>query len=123
MFPQPAQTRVSHHLLLCATPSRPGCCKDPGLGIESWQELKRLIKEWGLEDPARPEGIVLRSKVDCLRICADGPVLLIWPQGTVYGGITPSRIERILAEHIIAGRPIEPWTLIRYKLLHNSLHD
>jgi (2Fe-2S) ferredoxin len=100
---------VSHHLLLCATPSKALCCPDPALGAASWDTLKRLVRELGLEDPARPGGIVLRSKADCLRICSEGPVLLIWPQGTVYGGVTPDRIEPILREHVIGGQPIEAW--------------
>ena len=71
------------------------------------------MREWGLEDPARPAGIVLRTKADCLRLCAGGPILLIWPEGTVYGGVSPERIERILREHVIGGKPIEAWILKR----------
>ncbi|MCH9714294.1 MAG: (2Fe-2S) ferredoxin domain-containing protein [Cyanobacteria bacterium] len=100
---------VSHHLLLCATPSKALCCPDPALGAASWDTLKRLVRELGLEDPARPEGIVLRSKADCLRICSEGPVLLIWPDGVVYAGVTPERMERIVREHVIGGQPIEAW--------------
>ncbi|MGA0022101.1 MAG: (2Fe-2S) ferredoxin domain-containing protein, partial [Vulcanococcus sp.] len=54
-----------------------------------------------------------RTKADCLRICAEGPVLLIWPEGIVYGGVTPERIEQILKEHVIGGQPIEPWIMKR----------
>ncbi|MFM1799559.1 MAG: hypothetical protein RLZZ117_1837 [Cyanobacteriota bacterium] len=108
--------RVSHHLLLCATPTKALCCPDPTPGAASWDTLKRLVRDWGLEDPERPEGIVLRSKADCLRICAEGPVLLIWPDGLVYGGVTPERITRILREHVIEGHPIAPWILRRYTL-------
>ena len=104
---------ISHHLLLCATPSKALCCPDPALGAASWDTLKRLVREWGLEDPTRPEGIVLRTKADCLRICTAGPVLLIWPEGIVYGEVTPDRLERILREHVIGGAPIEPWILRR----------
>ena len=104
---------ISHHLLLCATPSKALCCPDPAIGAASWDELKRLVRELGLEDPARPEGIVLRTKADCLRLCAEGPVLLIWPEGVVYGGVTPERMERILHEHVIGGQPIEAWILKR----------
>ena len=109
-------TRVSHHLLLCATPTKALCCPDPAMGAASWDTLKRLVREWGLEDPARPEGIVLRNKADCLRLCAEGPVLLIWPEGCVYGGVKPERIEPILREHVLNGRPIEAWLLRRYAL-------
>jgi (2Fe-2S) ferredoxin len=104
---------ISHHLLLCATPSKALCCPDPAVGAASWDALKRLVRELGLEDPARPEGIVLRTKADCLRLCAEGPVLLIWPEGVVYGGVTPERMERILHEHVIGGQPIEQWILKR----------
>jgi (2Fe-2S) ferredoxin len=105
--------RVSHHLLLCATPTKALCCPDPAAGAASWEALKRLVRELGLEDSARPEGVVLRSKADCLRVCAEGPVLLIWPEGVVYGGVTVERIERIVREHVIAGLPIESWILRR----------
>jgi (2Fe-2S) ferredoxin len=106
-------SRVSHHLLLCATPSKALCCPDPALGAASWARLKQLVRDLGLEDPAREPGIVLRSKADCLRICADGPILLIWPDGVVYGGVTAERIETILRQHVIGGVPIEDWVLAR----------
>jgi (2Fe-2S) ferredoxin len=109
-------TLISHHLLLCATPAKGLCCLDPAIGAASWNTLKRLVKELGLEDGARPQGIVLRTKADCLRICAQGPVLLIWPEGIVYGGVTPERIERILREHVISGTPIDDWILRRMPL-------
>ena len=94
-------TRVSHQLLLCATPTKALCCPDPQLGAATWDTLKRLVRELGLEDPARPGGIVLRNKADCLRICAEGPVLLIWPEGIVYAGVTPRahRADRARARH------------------------
>jgi len=109
-------SRVSHHLLLCATPSKALCCPNPELGTASWNRLKQLVRELGLEDPAREQGIVLRTKADCLRICAEGPILLIWPDGTIYGGVTPERIEAILRQHVIGGMPIEDWVVGRNHL-------
>ena len=105
--------QVSHHLLLCATPSKALCCPDPAVGQASWDRLKQLVRDWGLEEANRPEGIVLRTKADCLRICAEGPVLLIWPEGTVYGGVTPERMERILREHVVGGQPVSSWIIRR----------
>lgn len=107
---------VSHHLLLCATPSKALCCPDPAVGAASWETLKRRVRELGLEAPNRPGGVVLRSKADCLRICSDGPVLLIWPDGVVYGGVTPERIERILLQHVIGGDAIDAWVVRRHLL-------
>ncbi len=108
-------TSVSHHLLLCATPSKPLCC-DPALGAVTWERLKLLVRTLGLEDSNRPEGRVLRTKADCLRVCEGGPILLIWPDGILYGDVTPERVERIVREHILEGRPIEPWILGRHHL-------
>jgi (2Fe-2S) ferredoxin len=108
----PLGVRVQHHLLLCATPSK-ALCGDPGVGAASWQRLKELVRDLGLEDPTRPEGVVLRSKADCLRICRGGPVLWIWPEGLIYGGVTAERVERIVREHLLAGRPIQEWILGR----------
>lgn len=105
--------RVSHHLLLCATPSKALCCPDPAVGAASWKRLKQLVRALGLEDPARTEGIVLRTKADCLRICAEGPILLIWPDGVIYGGVSAERIEPILREHVIGGRAVESWIVGR----------
>ena len=89
------------------------CCPDPAIGAASWSRLKQLVRELGLEDPARPQGLVLRTKADCLRICAEGPILLVWPDGTIYGGVTAERIGRILEEHVVGGVPIEDWVVGR----------
>ena len=61
-----------------------------------WKKLKELIKELNLENHQRPEGIVLRSKVDCLRVCKEGPILLVWPDGIWYREVTPEKIEVII---------------------------
>ncbi len=104
--------RVSHHLLLCATSTKSLCC-NPKNGIKSWEKLKRTLQELNLEDPKRAEGIVLRSKVDCLRVCSEGPILLIWPEGTWYHKVTPNLIELIVKEHIIRGEPINEFIFKR----------
>ena len=75
--------RVSHHLLLCATATKAKCC-DPALGAQTWNQLKSVVRELNLENTERPEGIVLRSKADCLRVRERGPILLVWPDGIWY---------------------------------------
>ncbi len=102
--------KISHHLLLCAMSTTGACC-DYSLGLETWKRLKGIVKELGLEDSGRPEGIVLRSKVDCLRICKEGPILLIWPEGIWYKKVTPKRVERIVYEHVLRGKPCRDWII------------
>ena len=106
------QPLISHHLLLCATPIKAKCC-DPEVGAQSWEALKQGVRALDLESPERPQGIVLRTKADCLRVCERGPVLLVWPDGIWYGGVTPERVRRILQEHVIGGQPCEDWVIRR----------
>ncbi len=101
---------ISHHLLLCATSNKALCCEAIE-GEKSWEKLKNVLKRLNLEDPTRPEGIVLRSKVDCLRVCKSGPILLIWPEGIWYHNVSSNRIEKIINSHIIKGNPIKEWAL------------
>jgi len=108
--PNDEPQRISHHLLLCATPTKAKCCA-PQDGAASWDALKRLIREHGLEDPQRAGGVVLRSKVDCLRVCMTGPILLVWPDGIWYGEVSPERLERIVLEHVVQGKPCREWIL------------
>ncbi len=103
--------KISHHLLLCTSPKKEQTCCDPSTGRKSWSRLKEIIKELELESPNRKEGIVLRSKVECLRICKRGPILLVWPDGIWYARVSPELIELIVRQHIILGRPISKFIL------------
>lgn len=99
------------HVLLCIGPD---CCP-PEVGDASWQALKRQLKDNGLSLSVGPKACY-RTKVQCLRICTDGPILLVYPEGTWYQSMTADRIPRFVREHLIEGRPIEEWIFARNEL-------
>ena len=92
------------HLFLCPGPN---CC-GPAEGLATWEALKGQLK--ALDAPA------LRTKADCLRLCAGGPWLVVYPEEIWYGGVTPERCERIVREHVIGGRPVAGWVAREHPL-------
>ena len=98
---------VHKHLLLCATPTKQKCFKGQE-GQKSWECLKKILKSLEKESIAK-NVLIMRSKADCLRVCKNGPILLIWPDGIWYEKVSPEKISEIFKSHIINGRPIEKW--------------
>ncbi|MBR1844683.1 MAG: NADH-quinone oxidoreductase subunit NuoF, partial [Lachnospiraceae bacterium] len=43
----------------------------------------------------------------CHGLCALGPIIQVFPEGIFYTGVTPADVERIVDEHIIAGKPVK----------------
>ena len=87
------------HVLVCTG----GFCAPDGRGRELYEELPRLLEREGLLfGPAR----VKRGETPCLGVCAGGPIVVVYPEGVWYGGVTRDLLERIVTGHLRDDQPV-----------------
>ena len=103
------------HVFLCVGEA---CCSGE-VGMAAWEVLKNELKARNLSLATGPAACY-RTKVGCLRVCAGGPILVVYPEGTWYMGMTADRIPRFVQEHLVDGNPIEDWVFARNPLPNTS---
>lgn len=115
------------HIFLCAQQTTPKCSTWEE-SAEVWRHLKRRLKDLDVTSAPPPwhgdpdaeataadpgGGSVLRSKVDCLRVCEQGPIAVVYPDGVWYRSVTIEVLDRIVDEHLVGGRPVEEYVFAR----------
>ena len=81
------------HVLVCGGT---GCTSSGSQRII--EKLEKEIKAQGLEDEV---GVV---KTGCFGLCALGPIMIVYPEGSFYSMVQEEDIPEIVSEHLLKGR-------------------
>ena len=76
---------------------RPSCNRCGSAAMRDY--AKGRVKELGLAG----EGKVRVNKAGCLDRCEEGPVCVVYPEGTWYTYVDESDLDEIIESHLVGG--------------------
>ena len=76
-----------------------GCTSSGSKKIQ--EQFQENIKAYGLE------GEIKLVQTGCFGLCALGPVVIVYPEGTFYSQVKPEDVKEIVEEHLLKGRVVE----------------
>jgi len=97
---------IKRHIFLCCDQTKPKCCTQEA-GLIAWEYLKNRLEELNLSQ----HGNIYRTKANCLRVCIQGPIAVVYPDAIWYHSCSPDTLELIIQQHLIKGLPVKEYML------------
>ncbi len=86
------------HVLVCGGT---GCSSSKSMLIK--QRFEEKVKEVNLDNEVQVVG------TGCFGLCEEGPIVIIYPEGTFYARMTIERVDEIVEEHLLKGRIVRKY--------------
>ena len=100
---------IRSHVLVCGGT---GCTSSGSVKIKD--AMTAEIAAMGLEDEVKVVG------TGCFGLCALGPIMIVYPEGTFYSNVTVDDVHEIVEEHLLKGRPVE--RLVYHEAKSEDIH-
>ncbi|MCS6813474.1 MAG: ferredoxin [Cyanobacteria bacterium] len=125
---------IQRHIFICADQTVPKCC-DKELSLQAWNYLKQRLKDLELDRPTLPPLVetetttqpeprcIFRTKANCLRVCQQGPIVVVYPDGIWYHSATPEVLEQIIQQHLLNNQPVDDYIFLKRPLPAQSTSD
>ncbi|HVD61373.1 MAG TPA: (2Fe-2S) ferredoxin domain-containing protein [Gemmatimonadaceae bacterium] len=105
-YSTPWMEPYSRHVIVCTG----GFCSPNREGRGLYSQLASLLDR---EDLLFGPNRVKRGETPCLGVCTGGPIVVVYPEGVWYAGVTPELLERIVVEHLKNGKVVEEAVFFR----------
>jgi (2Fe-2S) ferredoxin len=94
--------KYKKHVFICSNQKPDGkkCCGEKE-GMEIVEAFKQQLKEKNLHIEMRAQ------RAGCLDVCANGPALVVYPEGIFYGKVTVADVPEIIESHLIQNKIVE----------------
>jgi len=93
-----------YHVFVCSSSRINGQQRGFCVNNNSVEIIQNFMME--LEDRDLTADVIV-TNTGCLGICDKGPVVIVYPDGVWYGGVTPDDVEEIVDSHLEKGKIVE----------------